>query len=128
MTSARRHVTSVAAEKGPDDRAVFLGLPVFSHAELGAHNTEGDLWMSAHGRVYDVSRLFESGAHPGGGKSLLSHAGQDCTLDFNFHSVAGQRDWAQYQIGWLANADRCSPLLGVAIWAFGRRRRASAAA
>lgn len=109
-------------------RAVFLGQPVFSAAEVAVHNTPGDIWLTAHGRVYDVSRLFESGAHPGGTKSLLTHAGADCTRDFDFHSVAGQREWAEYQVGWLAGAEGCGGLLGIAIWAFGTRRKTSAAA
>lgn len=127
-TRTRRHVARSAAVTAAAERAVFLGQPVFSAAEVAAHNTQGDLWMSAHGRVYDVGRLFASGEHPGGGMSLLSHAGADCTRDYDFHSVAGQHEWARYQIGWLSDAGDCSALLSLAIWAFGHRRKSSAAA
>jgi hypothetical protein len=109
------------------DRAVFLGLPVYSADEVASHCTDGDLWMSAHGRVYNVTPLFASAAHPGGVKALLTHGGCDCTRDFDFHSSAGQRDWAQYQIGWIADSEPCS-LLGIAMWALSRRLRTPAAA
>ena len=49
--------------------SVFLGQPVYAATEVSAHCTQADLWMSAHGRVYDVTRLLADGKHPGGAKS-----------------------------------------------------------
>jgi predicted heme/steroid binding protein len=116
---------AASARRREDARSVFFGQPVYTIAEVTAHHTEDDLWMTAHGRVYNVSRLYASNSHPGGLKSLLSHGGTDCTRDFDFHSPAGQRAWAQYQVGWLCDD---SSLLGVVIWALGRRIRTAAAA
>jgi cytochrome b involved in lipid metabolism len=119
--SARIHNRLESAR--PAEREDFLGQPVFDRAEVAAHRTQGDLWLSAHGRVYDITAMFASGGHPGGAKSLLSHAGKDCSSDFDFHSVRSRRDWAQYQVGWLRDADSCSPLLGLALWALSTKRR-----
>jgi cytochrome b involved in lipid metabolism len=105
----------------------FLGQPVFDRAEVAAHRTQDELWLSAHGRVYDITAMFAAGGHPGGARSLLSHAGKDCSSDFDFHSVRSRRDWAQYQVGWLRDADSCSPLLGLALWALSTKRLSPAA-
>ncbi|GER35419.1 fatty acid desaturase [Striga asiatica] len=48
--------------------------------ELRAHNTPGDLWISIHGKVYDVSQWAH--IHPGGQLPLLNLAGQDATDAF----------------------------------------------
>ncbi|KAJ1635198.1 cytochrome b5-like heme/steroid binding domain-containing protein [Pavlovales sp. CCMP2436] len=125
MPHAMRMCISAAGLAEPSE---FLGQPVFDRTEVAAHNTQDDLWLSAHGRVYNISALLASGSHPGGAKSLLSHAGTDCSRDFDFHSVPGRRDWAKYQVGWLRNADGCSPLFGLALWAFGTKRRGIAPA
>mmetsp|Transcript_188 Transcript_188/g.529 ORF Transcript_188/g.529 Transcript_188/m.529 type:complete len:142 (-) Transcript_188:462-887(-) len=105
---------------------VFMGRPVFSRADVAKHASPGDMWISAHGRVYDISRLFASGSHPGGNMALEKHAGRDCSQDFDFHSPAGQRAFAAYQVGWLQEPSD-NPLLGMAIWALARRRNSSAA-
>nr|GLL30681.1 acyl-lipid (9-3)-desaturase-like [Ipomoea trifida] len=48
--------------------------------ELKNHNKPGDLWVSIHGKVYDVSEWVYR--HPGGEYPLLSLAGQDVTDAF----------------------------------------------
>lgn len=105
----------------PVGRAQFLGRPVFSAKEVAAHTGPDDCWVSAHGRVYDLTPIMRT--HPGGDYALKRNAGRDCSRDFDFHSTAGQRKWACYCIGWLADAGD-APLLNVAIWALARRRDA----
>uniref|UniRef100_A0A5B7BQU2 Putative delta(8)-fatty-acid desaturase n=1 Tax=Davidia involucrata TaxID=16924 RepID=A0A5B7BQU2_DAVIN len=48
--------------------------------DLKLHNKPGDLWISIHGKVYDVSDWIKD--HPGGDLPLLSLAGQDVTDAF----------------------------------------------
>ncbi|KAL6980232.1 stearoyl-CoA 9-desaturase [Sarracenia purpurea var. burkii] len=48
--------------------------------DLKSHNKPGDLWVSIHGKVYDISDWGKQ--HPGGSLPLLSHAGQDITDTF----------------------------------------------
>ncbi|KAK4769052.1 hypothetical protein SAY86_027202 [Trapa natans] len=48
--------------------------------ELKQHNKSGDLWISIHGKVYDVSDWAK--IHPGGEGPLLTLAGQDVTDAF----------------------------------------------
>lgn len=53
--------------------------------------------MVAHGKVYDVTAFLED--HPAGAYSILRHAGQDATEDFDFHSRSAQKKWKEYIIG-----------------------------
>lgn len=101
------------------ERFSFMGLPVFTEDEVAAHCTEGDCWISAHGRVYNATPIMHD--HPGGSFALRRNAGRECSRDFDFHSVAGRRQWADYQIGWLDSASKAG-LLKVAIWALKKRR------
>lgn len=55
-------------------------LPSISKLELQSHTSPHDLWISIHGKVYDVSSWLSS--HPGGDTILLSLAGQDVTDAF----------------------------------------------
>ncbi|VFQ84723.1 unnamed protein product [Cuscuta campestris] len=48
--------------------------------ELKKHNKPGDLWLSVHGKVYDVSDWVKT--HPGGSLPLTTLAGQDVTDSF----------------------------------------------
>lgn len=77
---------------------------VFTVEEVQQHTAPDDVWMTAHGKVYDVTDMVEH--HPGGKRSILRHAGRECSVDFDFHSKAGQRLWAKYQIGVLDTAQR----------------------
>lgn len=65
--------------------------------QVSRHNTRDDLWLAAHGKVYDVTNFVDK--HPGGVRSLTRHAGQECSRDFDFHSAGAQKDWKRYRIG-----------------------------
>ena len=56
-------------------------LPVISRAELAKHCTRNDLWMSIHGRVYDLTSFAPT--HPGGATLLMEHAGADGSEAFD---------------------------------------------
>lgn len=49
-------------------------LASISSEELSQHNKVGDLWISIHGKVYDVTGWLKN--HPGGEIPLLHLAGQ----------------------------------------------------
>nr|AAP23036.1 fatty acid delta-6 desaturase [Primula vialii] len=49
-------------------------------SDLKGHNKAGDLWISIHGEVYDVSSW--AGLHPGGSAPLMALAGHDVTDAF----------------------------------------------
>nr|ADC34631.1 delta-8 sphingolipid desaturase [Primula nivalis] len=49
-------------------------------SDLKTHNKPGDLWISIHGQVYDVSSW--AALHPGGTAPLLALAGNDVTDAF----------------------------------------------
>ncbi|CAM6099424.1 unnamed protein product [Calypogeia fissa] len=69
-----------------------------SSDELSKHTTEGDLWISIEGKVYDVTEWL--GKHPGGGNPLLSFAGQDVTDAFlAFHPRTAWALLHQFLIG-----------------------------
>jgi hypothetical protein len=69
----------------------------FSRAQVASHNAPGDMWLTANGVVYDVSRFLKR--HPGGEASLLSRAGQDASRDYAFHSKQAQRQWERLAVG-----------------------------
>jgi len=74
----------------------------FSWNQVAAHNVPGDVWITAYGIVYDVSRFLKS--HPGGEASLLARARamQDASRDYDFHSRHGKKLWQRLAIGRLA--------------------------
>jgi len=71
----------------------------FSKEEIAKHNKAGDLWMTLHGKVYDVSSFMED--HPGGPEILMGVGGKDATQDFEdvFHSEKARSMAEKYLIG-----------------------------
>lgn len=61
--------------------------PLIAASELANHNKKGDLWVSIHGHVYDVSDFLEM--HPGGEAKLLQYAGKDATRGFRVQHPEG---------------------------------------
>lgn len=72
----------------------------FTVCDVQLHNRPHDCWLAAHGVVYDVTRFVSQ--HPGGSRSILRHAGQECDADFDFHSGPAQKMWNDYVVGRLA--------------------------
>ena len=49
-------------------------------AKLAEHSDRSDVWMSIHGKVYNVTKYLDD--HPGGEEVLLDRAGKDATEDY----------------------------------------------
>lgn len=90
----------------PVDRTVqyevrhnWLGRPErwYTAEEVSHHRTPGDLWLIAHGKVYDVTKWVEM--HPGGSAALLRRGGVDATRDFDFHTKRARAMWEDTFIG-----------------------------
>ncbi|NWW91702.1 CYB5B protein, partial [Rhynochetos jubatus] len=66
--------------------------------EVGKRNSSREAWLVVHGRVYDVTFLFQ---HPGGEEVLLEQAGRDATESFEDvgHSTDAREMLKQYYIG-----------------------------
>mmetsp|Transcript_99828 Transcript_99828/g.277798 ORF Transcript_99828/g.277798 Transcript_99828/m.277798 type:complete len:309 (+) Transcript_99828:333-1259(+) len=97
-TKMRRAFSVTERRVGADTRSKKgSGKARITMCQLRRHNTRESLWLAAHGKVYDVTPFVE--LHPGGERSLLRHAGQDSTVDFDFHSSGAQKLWKEYQIG-----------------------------
>ncbi|KAJ1900461.1 hypothetical protein LPJ66_001448 [Kickxella alabastrina] len=53
----------------------------FTSEHVAEHNTRKDIWVSIHGKVYDVSKFLDE--HPGGEEVILECAGLDATEAFD---------------------------------------------
>ena len=69
----------------------------YTAEEVAHHRTPTDLWLIAHGKVYDVTKWVEM--HPGGAAALLRRGGLDATRDFDFHTKHARKMWEQTFIG-----------------------------
>lgn len=67
--------------------------------QVAQHNTVDDCWLAAHGRVYAIPTDFILNGHPGSSRSIMRHAGQECTVDFDFHSCSARKEWEKYIVG-----------------------------
>lgn len=68
--------------------------------ELKTHDKEGDLWVSIHGKVYDVTEWLHK--HPGGDLPILNLGGQDVTDAFiAYHPGSVWKHLDQFFIGFL---------------------------
>ena len=82
-----------------------IGQGVFSWEEIRKHNKADDCWLVVDERVYDVTSFLAH--HPAGSEAILRHAGQDSTVDFNFHSRSAQKLWKQFEIGKVEGSTSC---------------------
>lgn len=69
----------------------------FTREEVAEHCTEESCWLIAHGKVYDVTSWLPY--HPAGIRSILRHAGEESTEDYDFHSRNARKLWEEHCIG-----------------------------
>eukprot|EP01147_Barroeca_monosierra_P007870 gene7870-9978_t len=76
---------------------------VFTMCQVRRHNTEGDCWLVAHRKVYDVTPFVANEFHRAGMQSIIRKAGKDVSRDFDFHSGRAKKQlWSKYMIGVVA--------------------------
>jgi len=74
------------------------GKKVFTLEEVQKHNTEEDVWIIVHDKVYDCTEYLE--LHPGGVESIVINGGIDSTEDFDaIHSSKARKMLDKYYIG-----------------------------
>lgn len=80
-------------------------MEIFTREEVAKHNTDKSCWIIANEKVYDVTDWLKY--HPAGTDCILKKGGQDCTVDFYFHSKNAIAYWKQYQIGYTQDHTKC---------------------
>ena len=77
--------------------------------EIADHSDESSVWMSLHGKVYDLTEFLPD--HPGSSEILAEAAGRDATDDFEDigHSDQARKLLERYQIGELEGPPRKAP-------------------
>ncbi|XP_043839326.1 cytochrome b5 type B [Dromiciops gliroides] len=101
----------MAAEGGSGDGSSMAGkepdgVTYYRLEEVAKRNSEKEMWLVIHGRVYDVTPFL--GEHPGGGEVLMEQAGRDATESFEDvgHSLDAKEMLKQYYIGEVHPSDR----------------------
>lgn len=79
---------------------------VYSAQEIRKHSLPLDLWMTIHGKVYDVTAFAQE--HPGGVEVLLDCGGVDATEAFDdvAHSDLAREMLEPYFVGFAESAHR----------------------
>eukprot|EP00325_Prymnesiales_sp_UTEX-LB-985_P004825 CAMPEP_0174709278 /NCGR_PEP_ID=MMETSP1094-20130205/11287_1 /TAXON_ID=156173 /ORGANISM="Chrysochromulina brevifilum, Strain UTEX LB 985" /LENGTH=218 /DNA_ID=CAMNT_0015907941 /DNA_START=79 /DNA_END=736 /DNA_ORIENTATION=- len=82
------------------------GRAFITKEELEKHTTREDVWMSIHGKVYNVSKYLED--HPGGEEVLMDRGGKDATEDYEDvgHSNEARKQLVPYEVGELPPSQR----------------------
>ncbi|CAG9975109.1 unnamed protein product [Clonostachys byssicola] len=86
-----------------------MSTTVVTTSELAEHNTATDLWVSVHGKVYNLTSFLKD--HPGGIDSVLQCAGDDGTeaYDYAGHSKSASATLTRFLIGPLEGHDEKLP-------------------
>ena len=74
--------------------------------ELSKHSDRSDVWMTIHGKVYNVTKYLED--HPGGEEVLLERAGKDATEDYEDvgHSNEARKALNPLEVGELPPSEK----------------------
>ena len=87
-------VCSQCAGKRAAQEANNHRLNTYTFCQVRRHNRREDCWLVAHRRVYNATGFIAF--HPAGPRPILSRAGKDCTVDYDFHSSVSQRDCTSF--------------------------------
>lgn len=75
-------------------------------AKLAEHSKRDSVWMTIHGKVYDVTKYLDD--HPGGEEVLLDRAGKDATEDYEDvgHSNEARKALLPLEIGEISPSEQ----------------------
>ena len=81
---------------------MLLDIPLkdkITDAELMKHNKEDSMWVSIHGKVFDLTSFYME--HPGGYDIIEEWGGKDATKQFEEgeHTIESIRDLKTFYIG-----------------------------
>merc|ERR1719324_1820520 len=95
-----------ATEPEPEPTEDCKGRPFMSMADVESHNTQEDVWMVIHDKVYNVTKYLDD--HPGGEEVLMDRAGQNATMDFEDvgHSKDARKQLDKFEVGELPPSER----------------------
>lgn len=81
---------------------------LFTRAEVEVHNTEKDLWVILHGKVYDITKFVDE--HPGGVDTLTDVGGVDGSSEFDSvgHSDSAKAMLTKYYLGDLSAEEKAA--------------------
>ena len=82
-----------------------MNMNYYTLNEIKKHNTVNDCWLIAHNKVYNVTDFIKT--HPIGSDPITKKAGQDCTVDYDFHVKSGRKVWEKYKIGYIKTNNCC---------------------
>ena len=97
-------------QKAPSADTLQRGTVWSAAAMQRAQAESGRVVLSAHGIVYDVTSFVDD--HPGGTFAILSHAGEESTADFDFHTRSAKKSWTSFAIGRMERTGLLRWLLG----------------
>lgn len=72
--------------------------PAYSICQVKRRCKNGQSLIMAHAKVYDATTFLK--CHPAGPRAILKKVGQDCTIDYDFHSTKARKEiWGPLQVG-----------------------------
>jgi len=100
-------ITAANKELNPESATSALvaqeSKKLYTLEEIEKHNTESNIWIIFHDKVYDCTEYLE--LHPGGSDSILINAGGDSTENFvAIHSSKATKMLEKFYIGDLDKA------------------------
>lgn len=95
----RRCISPVSNEIDPATKKNMWGVYLFSMDEIARHCTKESCWLVSGGYVYDATAYLRLNEHPAGAAPILRKSGGDASIDFQFHSADGKKEWEKYRIG-----------------------------
>lgn len=92
----------------PEPTVDSKGRAFIPMAKVAEHSSKSDVWMSIHGKVYNVTKYLED--HPGGEEVLMDRGGKDATEDYEDvgHSNEARKQLDKFEVGELPPSEKAA--------------------